>query len=120
MFTRTIVARLNGISTESRFREKFYCPRAGPRITGDNAEHAVKQPRHQGRRRLVEQVRGGDQCERREVIASNSGGAVRVEHLGPVPQPQHKFAALSRDPYPQYDVLTYYRIQLSRFPILRF
>ena len=32
---------------------------------------------------------GGDQRERGEVIAGDPGGALRVEHVGPVPQPQH-------------------------------
>ena len=33
---------------------------------------------------------GRHQQQRREVVAIDPGGAARVEHLGPVPQPQHE------------------------------
>ena len=48
---------------------------------------------------------GGDQRERGEVISGDPGGAFRVEHVGPVPQPQHEPAAVLRDPRPQHSVL---------------
>jgi hypothetical protein len=55
---------------------------------------------------LVLGVRAGrDQRERGEVIAGDPGRAIRVEHVGPVPQPQHEAAALRQDPHPRRDVL---------------
>ena len=33
---------------------------------------------------------GGDQLQRGEVIAGDPGCAVRIEHVGPVPQPQRE------------------------------
>ena len=46
---------------------------------------------------------GGDQRERGEVVAGDPGGAVGVEHVGPVPQPQP--AAVPGGSHPQHGVL---------------
>ena len=46
---------------------------------------------------------GGDQRERGQVITGDPGRAVRVKHVGPVPQPQHQPAAALADPDPQHD-----------------
>ena len=45
---------------------------------------------------------GGDQRERGQVITGDPGRAVRVKHVGPVPQPQHQPAAGPADPHPQH------------------
>ncbi len=47
----------------------------------------------------------GHQLQRREVITGDAGCAVRIEHIGPVPQAQYQLIAWLRDPDPQHDVL---------------
>src|SRR5438094_1919072 len=47
---------------------------------------------------------GGDERERGEVIAGDPGSAPRVEHVGPVPQPQHDPVTF-QDTDPQYGVV---------------
>ena len=45
---------------------------------------------------------GGDQRQGGEVVAGDPGGAVRVEHVGPVPQPQHSRPSCCDEPDPQH------------------
>ena len=45
---------------------------------------------------------GGDQRQRGEVIAGDPGRRVRVERLGPVPQPQREPAPVRPDAHPQH------------------
>lgn len=47
---------------------------------------------------------GGDERERGEVVTGDPDGAVRVERLGPVPQPQHEAAVALRKSHPQHGV----------------
>ena len=48
---------------------------------------------------------GGDQLQRRQVIAGDPRCAVRIEHICPIPQPQHKLAIAARNADPQDGVL---------------
>jgi hypothetical protein len=48
---------------------------------------------------------GGDQREGGEVVTDNSGGAVRVDHVGPITQPQQELTAGLRDPDLRHGVL---------------
>ena len=47
---------------------------------------------------------GGDQRQRGQVIARDPGRRVRVQHAGPVPQPQHQPAPVRPDPHPQHGI----------------
>ena len=47
----------------------------------------------------------GDQRERGEVIAGDPGGAVCVEHVRSVPQPQHEFV-MFQEADPQHDFIS--------------
>ena len=48
---------------------------------------------------------GGDQLQRREVIAGDPGCAVRIQHLSPIPQSQREPAVVPRDAHPQHSVV---------------
>jgi hypothetical protein len=46
-----------------------------------------------------------DQLQRPQVIAGDPSRAVPIEHLGPIPQPQHQLAIATRDANPEHSVL---------------
>jgi hypothetical protein len=57
---------------------------------------------------------GGHQLQRREVIAGDPGSAVRIKHLGLVPQSQYRLVASLRNPEPQHGVLAEVAVPTSR------